>query len=138
MATDPPTGHADSGRNLGGSHAVAGQHGAGKIARLLGLDYYALRKRLEPNRESQRPGSPFVEVIPSLWAPGCDLNEVRHHFPDADQYKSLLIFNIRRNHYRLIVKGDYKARLLKIKGFLIKGFLPHADYARGDWKKWAR
>jgi mRNA interferase HigB len=63
----------------------------------------------------------------------CDLNEVRHHFPDADQYKSLLIFNIRHNHYRLIVKVDYKAKLL-----LIKGFLPHADYARGDWKKWAR
>ena len=62
-----------------------------------------------------------------------DLNEVRLHFPDADQYKSLLIFNIRHNHYRLIVKVDYRAKLL-----MIKEFLPHNDYTKGDWKKWAR
>jgi mRNA-degrading endonuclease HigB of HigAB toxin-antitoxin module len=62
-----------------------------------------------------------------------DLNEARLHFPDADQYKSLLIFNIRHNHYRLIVKVDYRAGLL-----MIKEFLPHKGYARGDWKKWAR
>jgi mRNA interferase HigB len=62
-----------------------------------------------------------------------DLNEVRQHFPDADQYKSLLIFNIRHNRYRLIVKVDYRAKLL-----MIKEFLPHKDYTRGDWKKWAR
>jgi mRNA interferase HigB len=61
------------------------------------------------------------------------LDDVRQHFPDADQYKSLLIFNIRHNHYRLIVKVDYRAGLL-----MIKEFLPHKDYARGDWKKWAR
>ncbi len=52
---------------------------------------------------------------------------------DWAKVKSLLIFNIRHNHYRLIVKVDYKAKLL-----MMKGFLPHADYARGDWKKWAR
>ena len=34
-----------------------------------------------------------------------DVNEVRQHFPDADQFKSLLIFNIRHNYYRLIVIG---------------------------------
>jgi mRNA interferase HigB len=62
-----------------------------------------------------------------------DLNEVRQHFPDADQYKSLLIFNIRHNRYRLIVKVDYRAKLL-----MIKEFLPHKDYTRGDWKRWAR
>jgi mRNA interferase HigB len=60
-----------------------------------------------------------------------DLNDVRQHFPDADQYKWLLIFNIRHNHYRLIVKVDYRAGLL-----MIKDFLAHKDYARGDWKKW--
>jgi mRNA interferase HigB len=62
-----------------------------------------------------------------------DLKDVRQHFPDADQYKSLLIFNIRHNHYRLIAKVDYRAKLL-----MIKEFLPHKDYARGDWKKWVR
>jgi mRNA interferase HigB len=62
-----------------------------------------------------------------------DVNEVRLHFPDADQYKSLLIFNIRHNYYRLIVKVDYRAKLL-----MVKEFLTHAEYTRGGWKKWAR
>ena len=62
-----------------------------------------------------------------------DINEVRLHFPDADQYGSLLIFNIRRNYYRLIVKVDYRAKLL-----MVKGFLTHNEYMRGGWKKWAR
>ena len=35
--------------------------------------------------------------------------------------------------WRLIVKVDYRAKLL-----MIKEFLPHNDYTRGDWKKWVR
>ena len=62
-----------------------------------------------------------------------DVHEVRQHFPDADQYKSLLIFNIRHNYYRLIVKVDYRAKLL-----LVKEFLTHKEYTRGGWKKWVR
>jgi mRNA interferase HigB len=62
-----------------------------------------------------------------------DIHEVRIHFPDADQYKSLLIFNIRHNYYRLIVKVDYRSKLL-----MIKEFLTHKEYTREDWKKWAR
>ena len=62
-----------------------------------------------------------------------DIHGVRVHFPDADQYKSLLVFNIRHNYYRLIVKVDYRARLL-----MVKEFLTHKEYTRGGWKKWAR
>jgi len=62
-----------------------------------------------------------------------DLHEVRQHFPDADQYKSLLVFNSRHNYYRLIVKVDYQARLL-----MVEEFLTHKEYTRGSWKKWAR
>jgi mRNA interferase HigB len=62
-----------------------------------------------------------------------DVNEVRLHLPDADQYKSLLIFNIRHNYYRLIVKVDYRAKLL-----MVKEFLTHKEYTRGGWKTWAR
>jgi mRNA interferase HigB len=62
-----------------------------------------------------------------------DIHEVRLLFPDCDQYKSLLIFNIRHNFYRLIVKADYRAKLL-----MVKEFLTHKEYTRGDWKKWAR
>lgn len=62
-----------------------------------------------------------------------NLNDVRKCFPDADQYHVLLIFNIRHNYYRLIVKVDYRARLL-----MVKEFLTHSEYMRGGWKKWAR
>ena len=62
-----------------------------------------------------------------------DLHDVRQQFPDADQFKSLLIFNIRHNYYRLIVKVDYLAKLM-----MVKEFLTHNGYLRGDWKKWAR
>ena len=57
-------------------------------------------------------------------------NDVRLHFPDADQYGSLLIFNIRHNYYRLIVKVDYSEKLL-----MVKAFLTHKEYTRGGWKK---
>ena len=59
--------------------------------------------------------------------------EVRQDFTDADQDNSLLIFNIRHNTYRLIVKVDYRAKLL-----MVKMFLTHREYDREDWKKWAR
>ena len=61
-----------------------------------------------------------------------DLADVRRVFPDADQYKSLLIFNIRHNHYRLILKVDFRAKLV-----MVKEFLSHTEYMRGGWKKWA-
>ncbi|MBI4902336.1 MAG: type II toxin-antitoxin system HigB family toxin [Acidobacteria bacterium] len=37
------------------------------------------------------------------------------------------------DYYRLIVKVDYRARLL-----MVKEFLTHNEYMRGGWKKWAR
>ena len=62
-----------------------------------------------------------------------DLHDVRMSYSDVDQYNSLLIFNIRHNRYRLIVKVDYRAQLL-----MVKEFLSHKQYDRGGWKKWAR
>jgi len=61
------------------------------------------------------------------------LVDVRQMFTDADQFKCLLIFNVRHNRYRLIVKVDYRARLL-----MVKEFLTHAQYEKGAWKKWAQ
>ncbi len=61
------------------------------------------------------------------------LSDVRSVYADADQFECLLIFNIRHNRYRLIVKVDYRANL-----FMVKEFLTHTQYLRGDWKKWAR
>jgi len=41
-------------------------------------------------------------------------------------------FSTSGNYYRLIVKVDYRAKLL-----MVKGFLTHKEYTRGGWKKWA-
>ena len=72
----------------------------------------------------------FSIRLTSVWQ---DLSAVRLQFPDADQFKSLLIFNVRHNNHRLIVKVDYRAKLL-----MAKEFLTHKEYTRGGWKKWAR
>ncbi len=61
------------------------------------------------------------------------LLDLRQTFADADQFRSLLIFNIRHNTYRLIVKVDYRAKLL-----MVKTLLTHKEYDREEWKKWAR
>lgn len=61
------------------------------------------------------------------------LADVRQTLPDADQFRNLLIFNIRHGFYRLIVKVDYRANLL-----MIKELLTHKQYERGGWRKWAR
>jgi mRNA interferase HigB len=71
----------------------------------------------------------FAVARRSRWR---SLLEVRQTFADADQYRSLLIFNIRHNAYRLIVKVDFQANLI-----MVKEFLKHKEYDRGEWKKWA-
>ena len=72
---------------------------------------------------TRQPATPF----------GGTLMRFDSNFPMPTSYKSLLIFNIRHNYYRLIVKVDYRARLL-----MVKEFLTHKEYTRGAWKKWAR
>ena len=53
--------------------ALAGQHGAGKIARLLRLDYYTLRRRVtaagEKARSSRARPPAFVELLAPEAAP---------------------------------------------------------------------
>ena len=60
------------------------------------------------------------------------LIDVRRHFPDADLVDNLLVFNIRRNRYRLIVFPVFASARL-----YIKAFLTHEEYRRQEWKtKW--
>jgi mRNA interferase HigB len=57
---------------------------------------------------------------------------VREDFHDADLVNSLLVFNIRRNRYRLIVYPVFSRRKL-----YIKALLSHKEYDRKDWEtKW--
>ena len=90
------------------------------IKRYAALHAAAAEERMRWNKFASR----------AIWL---DLNDVRQFYPNAAQYKSLLIFNIRHNYYRLIVKVDYRAKLL-----MVKEFLTHNEYMRGGWKKWAR
>jgi mRNA interferase HigB len=57
---------------------------------------------------------------------------VRQTFPDADLVNGLLVFNIRRNRYRLIVYPVFSRRKL-----YIKALLTHKEYDRKEWEnKW--
>ena len=56
----------------------------------------------------------------SIWK---SLIDVRLNYRTADQVGRVLVFNVRHNAYRLIVKVDYAAKLL-----MVKEFLTHRDY----------
>ncbi len=53
--------------------------------------------------------------------------DVRADFPSADQLGERLIFNIKGNHYRLVVAVDYPDRVI-----LVKWVGTHAEYDRID------
>jgi mRNA-degrading endonuclease HigB of HigAB toxin-antitoxin module len=54
------------------------------------------------------------------------LIDVRRDFRDADQVGKVLIFNVRRNTYRMMVKVvDYRSKLL-----MVKDFLTHKEYGK--------
>jgi len=63
----------------------------------------------------------------SDWA---DFAGVRTSVPDVDLVNELLVFNIRRNRYRLIVYPVFSRRKL-----YIKALLTHKEYDRKEWKK---
>lgn len=54
------------------------------------------------------------------------LLDVRAVFPTADAVGKLTVFNIGGNKYRLIVKIDYRSKLI-----LMKSILTHAEYSKG-------
>lgn len=62
------------------------------------------------------------------------LEEVRKAYPATDQVGRCLVFNVRGNHYRLIVGVKYATP--EHGGTLfVKHFLTHAEYDRNQWKK---
>lgn len=69
----------------------------------------------------------FAIARKAVWR---SLLDVRVDFPDADQVGRILVFNIRHNTWRLIVKVDYRSKLV-----MVKELLTHQQYDRGGWKK---
>jgi mRNA interferase HigB len=107
-----PVPHSGRFRARDRSGGVVSVIGSTTIKRYAALHADAAEKLLRWNKAASH----------AVWR---DVNEIRLHFPDADQYKSLLIFNIRHNYYRLIAKVDYRAMLL-----MVQKFLAHKEYAK--------
>ena len=61
------------------------------------------------------------------------LEAIRQDFPATDLVGALLVFDIKGNHYRLMVRVVFPLQRL-----FIKEFLTHAEYSKGAWKKWLR
>ncbi len=60
--------------------------------------------------------------------------DVRSTYSSADMVGNCVVFNIRGNKYRLIVKIDYATETFR--GIvLIRAVLTHAEYDRGMWKE---
>jgi len=63
-----------------------------------------------------------------------NLDEVRVTYASADQVGSCLVFNVRGNKYRLIVRVRYANGEQDRGGTLfVKHFLTHAEYSKGRW-----
>jgi mRNA interferase HigB len=60
------------------------------------------------------------------------LHQIRRDFPSADQIGNVLVFNVKGNKYRLIVRVDYTKQEL-----YVKALLTHAEYDKRGWMKWA-
>lgn len=59
------------------------------------------------------------------------LADVRKVYPSADQVGRVLIFNVRDNRYRLIVRAEYNVQKL-----YVKALLTHKAYGRKEWRRW--
>jgi mRNA interferase HigB len=63
-----------------------------------------------------------------------NLPDVRQMYPDTDSVKvrsgrQVLIFNIRRNDYRLIVAAHFNRQIV----YTLR-FMTHAEYSKDRWK----
>ena len=64
-----------------------------------------------------------------------NLVDVRRSYPDTDSVKvrsgrTVLIFNLRRNDYRLIVAAHYNRQII----YTLR-FMTHAEYSKDRWKE---
>ena len=70
-------------------------------------------------------------VKTAMWR---NLVEVRRTYPDTDAVKvrsgrTVLVFNIRRNDYRLIVAAHFNRQIV----YTLR-FMTHAEYSKDRWK----
>ena len=63
-----------------------------------------------------------------------NLGDVRQSYPDTDAVKvrsgrTVLVFNIRRNDYRLIAAAHFNRQIV-----YVMRFMTHAEYSKDRWK----
>jgi mRNA interferase HigB len=68
----------------------------------------------------------YQVVKASLWE---NLSDVRQTYRSADLVGNFTVFNIKGNHYRLIVSINYPKQTV-----FFKYFLTHAEYDKDNWK----
>lgn len=68
----------------------------------------------------------YATVKKAAWQ---NLEDVRSIYRDAEAVGNFTVFNLKGNHYRLIVGIDYKNQTV-----YYKYLLTHAKYDRGKWK----
>jgi mRNA interferase HigB len=88
-----------------------------------------LEAKIAQHTECGRQARAWLSVVRKLhWT--C-LEDVRKYFRSADQVGPLLIFNLRGNRFRLIVRVSWQTERL-----FVKELLTHAEYDRKEWLRW--
>lgn len=82
-----------------------------------------LRSACCSDRSLERPLADWFKVASTAnWS---SIVDVRKTYPSADFVDPVTVFNIRGNTYRLIVKIEYKRKLV-----FVKDVLTHTEYER--------
>jgi mRNA interferase HigB len=91
------------------------------------ISYKRLREFSEQHADCREALDNWFKVANQAnWS---NLVEVQATFPQAEAVGNFTIFNIKGNHYRLIVSIDYERQLI-----YIKYVLTHAEYDKEKWK----
>jgi mRNA interferase HigB len=90
-----------------------------------------LKQACEEYREAARELTSWIRIVKTArWR---NFGELRATFPDADDVDGLIVFNIRRNRYRLIVAVHYSRLIggkLSLGHVYIGSFMTHKEYDR--------
>lgn len=90
-----------------------------------------LQQASEKYRDSAKELGAWIRIVKAArWR---NFEELRASFPDADDVDGFVVFNIRRNRYRLIVAVHYAKRVegrLTLGHVYIGSFMTHKEYDR--------
>lgn len=87
----------------------------------------ALRAFVKKHGDASRPLDDWWRLAKSAeWE---NFEELKKDFGTADVAGNFTVFNIKGNHYRLIVYIEYQSQVI-----YIKYVLTHQEYDKGKWK----